>query len=82
LGFITQNPNVKMDAGLQSTVTVGWNESEHANIRTPISREEGLATHLCQVFIVCRRYEKKFDFAGPPLGRPVLSEFANRCHPV
>ena len=31
LGFITQNPNVKMDAVLRSPVTVSWNESEHTH---------------------------------------------------
>ena len=31
LGFITQNPNVKMDAVLRSTVTVSWDESEHTH---------------------------------------------------
>ena len=27
--------------------------------------EEGPATHLCLVLLVCRRYEKKPDFDGP-----------------
>jgi hypothetical protein len=27
---------------------------------------EGPATHLCLVLLVCRTYEKKTDFAGPP----------------
>ncbi len=27
---------------------------------------EGPATHLCMVLLVCRSYEKKPDFAGPP----------------
>jgi hypothetical protein len=28
---------------------------------------EGPATHLGLVFIACRRYETKHDFAGPPI---------------
>jgi hypothetical protein len=28
--------------------------------------KEGPAAHLCLVSIVCRSYEKKPDFAGPP----------------
>jgi hypothetical protein len=30
---------------------------------------EGPATHLSLVFIACRRYETKHDFAGPPRTR-------------
>jgi hypothetical protein len=31
-----------------------------------ISMLEGPAAHLCVVSIVCRSYEKKPDYAGPP----------------
>jgi hypothetical protein len=38
--------------------------------------QEGPATHLSLVFIACRRYETKHDFAGPPSDNATIQYIA------
>jgi hypothetical protein len=47
-----------------------WNGMEVVRDKISQLLQEGLAADLCLVSIVCRSYEKKPDFAGPPRERP------------
>jgi hypothetical protein len=53
--------------------TKPYSSREEKFLQTVVFSQEGPATHLCLVLFVCRSYETKPHFAGPPRFRGLFS---------